>query len=83
MVTDDHIMLRRREEKGHTALRAGMRTTRQIVCSDLPTVGNLLRAYFVGIGTMGPPLARRWALSHEDNKAYIVDGVDSIDMVTR
>ncbi len=69
MVTNDHITLRLREEKGHKALRAGMRNTRHIACSDLPRVGNLLRAYFPGIDTKGPPLARRWALSHEEDKA--------------
>ena len=61
-MTEDYVTLRLREEKGHKALRAGMHNTRQIVCSDLPRVGNLFKAYFAGSGTMGPPLARRWAL---------------------
>jgi hypothetical protein len=68
-VTNDHITLRLREEKRHKALRAGMRNTRQIACSDMPRVGNLLKAYFAGIGSMVPPLTRRWALSHEEDKA--------------
>ena len=42
VVTNDHITLRLREEKGHKTLRAGMRNTRQIGCSDLPRVVNLL-----------------------------------------
>ena len=46
-----------------------MRNTRQIGCSDLPRVVNLLRAYFAGTITMGPPLTRRWALSHVEDKA--------------
>ena len=32
-------------------------------------VVNLLRAYFAGTSTMGPPLARRWALTHDEDKA--------------
>jgi hypothetical protein len=69
VVTNDNITLRMREEKGHKSLRAGMRNTRQIGCSDLPRVGNLLMAYFAGTNTMGPPLARRWALSRVEDKA--------------
>ena len=69
VVTNDHITLRLREEKGHKALRAGMRNTRQIGCSDLPRVATLLRAYFAGTSSMGPPLARRWALNHAEDKA--------------
>ncbi len=69
VVTNDHITLRLREEKGNKALCAGMRNTRHIACSDMPRVGNQLRAYFAGISTMGPPLARRWALNLEGDKA--------------
>ena len=68
VVTDDDITLRLREEKGHKAPHAGMRNTRQIACSDLSRVGNLLRAYFAGTNTMGPPLTRRCALSREEDK---------------
>jgi len=70
-MTNDYITLRQREEKGHKALRAGMRNTRQIACSDLPRVVNLLRAYFAGTSTMGPPLARRWALSREGDPQWM------------
>jgi hypothetical protein len=69
VVTNDHITLRLREEKGHKAFRAGMRNTRQIACSDLPRVENMLRAYFVGTNTIIPPLARRWAMNREEDKA--------------
>ena len=69
VVTNDHITLRMREEKGHKALRAGMRNTRQIGSSDHPRVGNQLRPPFAGTNTMGPPLARRWVLSREEDKA--------------
>ena len=69
MVTNDHITLRLREEKGHKTLRAGMRNTRRIGCSDLPRVGNLLKAYIAGTSTMAPPLARRWALNRSEGKA--------------
>ena len=69
MVTNDHITLRQGEEKGHKALRAGMRNTRQICCSDLSRVGNLLRVYFAGTNTLSPPLERRWALSRAEDKA--------------
>ena len=67
--TTDHITLRLREEKGHKALRAGMQNTRQIGCSELPRVGHMLRAYFAGTNTVGPPLARRCALSRVEDKA--------------
>ena len=70
MVTNNYTTLRLREEKGHKDLREGMRNKRQIVCSGLPRVGHMLRAYFVGTSTMGPPLTRRWALSHEEDKAH-------------
>ncbi len=69
MMTNDHITLRLREEKGHKSLRAGMRNTRQIGCSDLLKVVNLLRASFAGTRTMGHTLARRWALTHAEDKA--------------
>ena len=44
VVTDDYTTPRPREKKGYKALRAGMRNTRQIACSDRPRVGDLLRA---------------------------------------
>ncbi len=69
VVTNYHITLRLREEKGHKTLRAGMRNARHIACSDSPRVGNLLRAYFAGTITMGPPLARRWTLNREEDMA--------------
>ena len=69
MVTNDYITLRLREEKRQKTLRAGMRNTRQIGCSDLPRVVNMLRAYFAGTSTMGPPITRRWILSHVEDKA--------------
>ena len=59
VVTNNNITLRLREEKGHKALRTGMRNTRHIACSDLLGVINLLRAFFAGTNTMGPPLAHR------------------------
>jgi hypothetical protein len=65
-VTNDYTTLRLKEEKGRTTLRAGMRNTRHNACSDLPRVGNLLRAYLAGTITMGPPLARQWALSRKE-----------------
>ncbi len=34
----------------------------------MPRIGHLLRAYFAGVNTMGPPLARRWALCREEDK---------------
>jgi hypothetical protein len=68
VITTDHITIRLREEKGKKSLRAGLRSTRRIACSDLPRVGHLLRAYFAGVNTMGPPLARRWALCREEDK---------------
>ncbi len=83
VVTNDHITLRLREEKGHKALRAGMRNTRHIGCSGLPRVGNLLKAYFAGTSTMGPPLARRWARNHAGGKAPWSDSTLINDMVTR
>jgi len=67
-LTTDHITLRLREEKGKKGLRAGLRNTRQKACSDLPRMGHLLRAYFAGVRTMGPPLACRWALCRGENK---------------
>ncbi len=62
VVTTDYITLRLREEKGKKGLRAGLRNTRHTACSDLPRVGNMLRAYFVGVTIMGTPRARRWVL---------------------
>jgi hypothetical protein len=68
VVTTDHITLRLREEEGNKGLRASLRNTRQIACSDLPRVGHMLRAYFAGVGTMGSPLKRRWTLCREEDK---------------
>jgi len=68
VVTSEHITLRLRGEKGKKDLRAGLRNTRQIACSDLPRVAHMLRAYFAGVSTMGPPLTHRWALCREEDK---------------
>ena len=68
VVTTDNITLRLRGEKRKKDLRAGLRNTRRIACSDLPRVAHMLRAYFAGVSTMGPPLTRRWALSREEDK---------------
>ncbi len=68
VATNEHITLRLREKKGKKALCAGLRSIRQIACSKLPRVGNLLCAYFAGVVTMGPSFIRRWALSRGENK---------------
>ena len=70
VVTTDHITLRIREEKGKKSLRAGLPDTRQIAWSDLTRMAHMLRSYFSGVNTMGPPLTRRWALSREGDKTH-------------
>ncbi len=70
MVTINHITLREIEEKRKKTFHAGLRGTRQVTCSNMPIrVDSILRAYFAGINTTGPPLARRWNIYREEDKS--------------
>ena len=82
VVTSDHITLRLREEKGHKALRAGMRNTMQIGRSDLPRVRKPAKGVLHGHQYHGP--SPRAPMGPEPRRRQgTVDGIDMDDMVTR
>jgi len=65
-VSDAHISLLLRNEKGHKKLGPGQYHSRQIACRAVPRIAAVLRAFFARQESSGSRV-RRWALSPEED----------------